>query len=503
MEEKENNSFTRYDTVLAFLSLEALALACFGFAGLTGLTILRSVGFCLSLFFIPFISNGIKLEQFNKKGKILLILIGGFALFLSFSYFWIKMYEGNVFSLIVQNLMILIGFAGFFIIGYGIRYLKAVKVKYVMFAFLGGLALVVFITLVYSLIRYGFFYSLLYKNKVYYFDGVVFNIANEGKYLDGFSFVEVSLSFAKTSSFILASSLLALPLAIKNKDKQEILSISIAGGLGLIDLAVVPFKGGLILLLLVYIVGGICYLIRYFFLKNKEKTTMVINILYYVFIGLVTLMIFLLLIDGVLGFEKGFMHKLPLIGKYFKEGARLGSIREAISSIMFETDAAEIRRISFHSFMTFLFGSSILNTYDLRIFEFTILFQNGFIAFALMIAIIFVFIKIGLNTLKEKELSASTLSLWFALFGVFIYLSLFNSEMPFRHLSEIDNIFSPRNGNFVSITRSNTQLLIFFLLGFLCTNLTSPKEAQLSKESKKEEIKENVSKELKEVNINE
>ena len=318
MEEKENNSFSRYDTVLAFLCLEILALTCFGFAGLTGLTILRAVGFCLSLFFVPFISNGLKLEQFNKRGKILLILIGGLAILLSFSYFWIKMYEGNAFSMIIQNLMILIGFGGFFILGYGIRYLKVVKVKYVMFAFLGGLASVVFVTLIYSLIRYGFFYSLLYRNKVYYFDGVVFSIANEGKYLDGFSFTEVSLSFAKTSSFILASSLLALPLAIKNKDKQEILALSICGGLGLIDLAVVPFKRGLIWLLLVYILGAICYLIRYFSLKNKEKTTKVINIIYYVFIGLVSLMIFLLLIDGVLGFEKGFMHKLPLIGRYFK-----------------------------------------------------------------------------------------------------------------------------------------------------------------------------------------
>ncbi len=502
MEEKENNSLTRYDTVLAFLCLEALALTCFGFAGLTGLTILRAVGFCLSLFFIPFISNGLKLEQFNKKGKTFLILIGGLAILLSFSYFWIKMYEGNAFSMIIQNLMILIGFGGFFILGYGIRYLKVVKVKYVMFAFLGGLALLVFITLIYSLIRYGFLYSLLYRNKVYYFDGVVFSIANEGKYLDGFSFVEVSLSFAKTSSFILAASLLALPFAIKNKDKQEILALSICGGLGLIDLLVVPFRRGLIWLMLVYLLGAICYLIKYFSLRNKEKTSKIINIIYYVFIGLVSLMIFLLLIDGVLGFEKGFMHKLPLVGRYFKEGAMLGSVREAISSIMFETDVAEIRRFSFHSFMTFLFGSSKLTTYDLKIFEFTILFQNGFIAFALTIAIIFIFLKMGLNKLMEKETSASELSLWFALLGVFMYLSILNSELPFRHLSEIDNIFSPRSGNFVSITRSNIQLLIFFLLGFLCIDLTSPKEV-VAKEPKKEQTKENVSKELKEVSINE
>lgn len=499
----ENKSdLSRYDTILSFLCLEVLALVCFGFAGLTGLTILKTVGFCLSLFLIPFAANSMQGESLNRKGKILFGIVAGLALLSSFSYFWVKMYEGNAFNMFIQNFMVLIGLVGFFLLGYGIKGLKVIKNKYVMYSFLGGLALLTFITLVYSLIRYGFFYSALYKNKVYYFDGVVFRIFDEGKYLDGFSFVEASLYFTKISSFILASSLLALPVAIKHKDKQEIIAISIFGGLGLIDIAIVPFKWGLIMVGVVYFIGAILYLIRYFALKENSRiaTIKVVNVLYIVFVALVSLFIFILLLDGALGFEKGFMDKLPLIGKYFKQGSPLGKIREAISSILFSKDEADIRRINFHSFMTTLFGSDNVISLDLRVFEFTILFQNGLLAFIAIFVIAFIYLKMGLNKIMDKEVSASELSLWFSLMGLFIYLSLMNAELPFRHLSEVDNVFSPRNSNFVALTRSNTSLLIYFLLGYLCFGLTSKKERIETNNAKN--INTN-SKPLSEVNINE
>lgn len=75
-----------------------------------------------------------------------------------------------------------------------------------------------------------------------------------------------------------------------------------------------------------------------------------------------------------------------------------------------------------------------------------------------------------------------------------------NTELPFRHLSEVDNVFSPRNSNFVALTRSNTSLLIYFLLGYLCFGLTSKKEKIETSDTK--DINTNA-KPLSEVNINE
>ncbi len=476
--EKNGDSLKRYDTVLAFLSLEVMALTCFGFAGTTGLTFLRAIGFCLSLFLVPFLLNATKQEELSKKGIFLLSVLSLFTILLGYSSFWVKMYSSNPFSMIVQNLMVVIGLAGFFLLGYGLKYLKVVKAQYVVFSFLSGIAVLVFITMVYSLVRYGFFYSALNPNKVYYFDGVVFSIANEGKYLDGFSFVEASLSFCKLGSFILASAGGALPFFFEKKEKKKALILLGFALLGLLDMVFVPFKKGLLLLLIVYVFAALIFLCRYFIkkdAKSKKITLLTVNIVYYCLLFIVSLFVFLILLDGFLGQEKGFLDDLPLLGRYYKEGAVLYRLRESISSLFFELDAAEIRHITFSSFVSTLFGSSSLTTYNLPFFEFTILFQNGLLSFILLMILIFVFLKMGINRLLYEDTSIEIASLWMSLFGIFIYLSLLNEEMPFRHLSEIDNVFSPRGSNFVSISRLNTSLIIYFLMGYLCDFLTKKK----------------------------
>lgn len=476
--EKNNDSLKRYDTVLAFLSLEIMALTAFGFAGTTGLTFLRAIGFCLSLFLVPFVLNATKQEELSKKGIFLISILSLFTILLGFSSFWVKMYSSNAFSMIVQNLIVVIGLAGFFLLGYGLKYLKVAKSEYVAFSFLTGIAILVFITMIYSLIRYGFFYSALNPDKVYYFDGVVFSIANEGKFLDGFSFVETSLSFCKLGSFILASAGAALPFYFERKEKKKSLVLLGFALLGLIDLLLVPFKKGLLLLLVVYLFAALLFLCRYFVKKGercKKITFRTVNIVYYVLVSLVCLFVFLILLDGILGQEKGFLDNLPLLGRYYKDGSILFRLRESISSLFFEIDAADIRHLTFSSIISALFGSSKLTTYNLPFFEFTILFQNGLLSFILLLILIFVFLKMGINKLLCEDTSIEIASLWMSLLGMFVYLSLLNDEMPFRHLSEIDNVFSPRSSNFVSISRLNTSLMFYFLMGYLCGFLTKKK----------------------------
>ena len=51
---EENDSFLqRYDTVLSFLGIEIIALVFFGFAGLTGFSVLRLFGSLLFFFSFP------------------------------------------------------------------------------------------------------------------------------------------------------------------------------------------------------------------------------------------------------------------------------------------------------------------------------------------------------------------------------------------------------------------------------------------------------------------
>ena len=169
---EENDSFLqRYDTVLSFLGIEIIALVFFGFAGLTGISVLRIFGALIAVMAFPFVQKAYSKQQ-QKKIWIRLIPVGVLALLLGFSSFWLRYYSGNVVLAILQNLLQIIGFVGFFLLGFCLKNIPSLKGEYVVFGVLCGLALLTLISGVYGLSRYGFFYAKRYSGQVYYFDGL-------------------------------------------------------------------------------------------------------------------------------------------------------------------------------------------------------------------------------------------------------------------------------------------------------------------------------------------
>ena len=61
---EENDSFLqRYDTVLSFLGIEIIALVFFGFAGLTGISVLRIFGALIAVMAFPFVQKAYSKQQ--------------------------------------------------------------------------------------------------------------------------------------------------------------------------------------------------------------------------------------------------------------------------------------------------------------------------------------------------------------------------------------------------------------------------------------------------------
>ena len=180
MEEKpvapKKQSESRYDYVIAFLAIEAIALVCFGFAGTNGLIFLRAIGLCLSLFLFPFAQRMFAKQKTNKKLYYPLIPVGVTMLLLCFSLFWFKLYGSAAFTAFFDGLLVFLGLSGFFLLALGLKSIPWMKLEYILLGVLTGLALAVFITMFYSVIRYGFFYAARFKSLVYYYDGVVFHI---------------------------------------------------------------------------------------------------------------------------------------------------------------------------------------------------------------------------------------------------------------------------------------------------------------------------------------
>ena len=466
-ERKQTQRDTHIDMVIGFLSLEAIALTCFGFAGTNGLIFLRAIGFCLSLFLFPFAQRIILGQKGDKKAFLPLIPVGVTLLLLCFSLFWFTLYSSSIFTALFDGLLVFLGIGGFFLLGVGLKNMPKMKLEYILLAFLGGLALTVFITMLYSLIRYGFFYATRYAGMVYYYDGVVFKIANEGKFLDGFKFREVSLNFAKWGGFVLASSGAGLFANSFKANRRNFLILAGFALLGIIDMAVVPFREGLLLLLPVYIVGAlIAFLIRLKRRNEKAKNLLdkIVPILYYVLMGLVIVALLALFIDCYLGHDKSFLAQIPLLGKLFQQGKPGYLVEDMISNTLFPMTA----RGRTFSLSTALFGTNnATRAFDLPFFEFNVIWQNGTLAFIGVLYCIFFFMKrIRVYLLNEEhgELDKK-LVVAMMILGMFLYFSFLSDELPLRHPEGLQEPFSSHSTILLAFPRSNAFIMLFFLLG--------------------------------------
>jgi hypothetical protein len=110
--EKWKDYVQRYDTILAFLGLEILALTAFTLGGTQGLLIFRMLGFFIALAMIPFIE--VNHSPKELKGYLIgLIPLGVFAILCAFSSFWITVYSGSTLSGVVNDLTVMLGIVGF------------------------------------------------------------------------------------------------------------------------------------------------------------------------------------------------------------------------------------------------------------------------------------------------------------------------------------------------------------------------------------------------------
>ena len=472
----------KLEAVAGFLALDVLALTAFGFGGYTGLLVLRILGLFIAILLIPYLKYNLR----NASHTVHPYLAYGSFFFLGISHFWLAFYGGNILYAILFNLLAVVGFVGFFMLGGAIKGLPKLKKEYITLALLGGLALVVIVTTIYSLSRYGFFYAAIYKGQVYYYDGVVFPVASEGKFLDGFLFRETSLSYAMAPSFLLACSGVGL-FALRPKDGWRFYALLGFAGVGILSLALVPYFMGLILLIPVYLT----FLIHYIFLrvmpgeKNKAKRRKIAKVIFLVLVVLAALLVILLIADTFMG-ENGPLKKIPLFyldGSPRRLGSYIDSIESALSAAMFKTSGG-VRTVDYG---TLLFGAApsevTLSAINQPIFEFSVFYQNGFVGFAGLMILIFFGLYHGWHFIEDDDdLVCRKMALVGVLLGVFIYFSFVNDENPLLHAYHLDEMFSYHNSILTPFTRSGYALLAVFLLGYVYTPKKLP-EAEIAAES--------------------
>lgn len=454
---EEKDFLSRYDTVLSFLSLEVLCLGSFALGGALGLTIFRVLSLFLSFITMSFLFNNYRAEE-KKRYWICLIPFLCLALLLGVSRFFLTS-SSSFFGGLINGLVISVGLVGFFLLGQGAKSIPALKKDIILLCLGGTLALMVLIPGFYSLVRYGFFYAQRYKGMVYYYDGVVFKIATETKALNGFSFLEASLSYGKFASFLLSLSAIPCLFISPKKETKRFLCFLGFGLFGLLDLIFVPFWLALILVAFVYLLAAIYRLVWGKVSKNngQDKADKVLRVCFFVLLGLVLAGLLVLVIDAL---TNSILSKLPIKAvQASRQSGLLYRVASAIRAVFFEEGDSGKKL----NLLGMLFGVSSTYASDkllTRIFEFSLLWENGIIAFGLFLFCVFFMIKESHRfLLKDKERMDYKVALVSLLLGLFLYLSIFNDELPFRH----SNAFS-------SWSREPFPMLACFVCGLIYTH---------------------------------
>ena len=446
----------RYDTIIAFLGIEVLALALFGFGGATGLSIIQIAGIFVGLLTIPYIRNNL---PHKWKGKALLALLPLAILLALFGFgpFWSKAYYGgNAINVILYGGLTLFGGLGIFILGYGLTQNKAAKLKYILYGAFIGLGLFVLISGGYSLIRYGAFYAAKYKGMVYYYEGVIFPIDRETKALIGFEFFEVAMSYGKSAAVLLASSGVALIPMFKESSKKGFIIAASSIFLGWLDLLFTPYLQGILVVLATYLIMGLAYL-GIHFAKKSEKAKAILhkgtNIVFFVMIGLVILGVLLLAIDA--GSNAIANMNIPKISAQLSSATSpLGKLKQAFRLTLYNGNLSSNAKFSLASALFGCVPTSIVKT---SIFEFDALYQTGFVGFFALLAVIFLGIRQSRNFLLQEEQEISyRLALVSILLAGFLFYSVQNDELPYIY----QNLFSP-------LSRNGICFALIFLLGVI------------------------------------
>lgn len=454
--------------LLIWVALAAIAFTAFGFGGTRGVSFASALIFVLGVFM--FLGKKEKMAKGDKKSFFIWVLpFAVFVLLISFGRFWSTYHydagAGSIrwFSYFIAALFNVLGVVGYAMVGHclSLEENSEGKTKERLFeVILCALALHVLINLIITLANYGPFYRTLYAGKSYYYGSVEYPVANERMILDGFTIATVSTQYGDISSFLLASTLPSLLFISLKENKIGFSIAAVSGGIGLLDLVLMPNHLALLLLIPVFSIG---VFVR--FVKTGIKTPLWEKIVGFAMLAMVAIVVFLMI-----GVAANGNNNYGPLSKIFNNGRLTQPINQIINAVFKNNYAWNWKSIFFG--MNVYSGYSPLSlktsfwmqteitwvNINLHTFEFAALMEGGFIAFIALCLFMASLFPMFRNHLRREE-KANPWVLISAVFvlGYFLYQSLLFTMFPYIY----------DVGLYVSAFSSNaffylTVLLIFF-----------------------------------------
>jgi hypothetical protein len=421
MENSATKKTYNWDKILSFVILGVLFLLSFSFGGSSYTYLLQAAGFLLAVILVLLLDSPD--DKATKKSLLYYAIpIIIFAVFSSFGRFWLS----SDVAFLSSGFVNLMGVLGYFVLGYLFNKSKSFNFLYLLIAVLGGLALLVTINTIITLIDYGPFYLIRYAAYDRYYDGIAYPIANEMGFLNGFEVTLASPHYTLSFAFVLASSLSAL-LFISPKEKKELfITIAVLGGVGLLSLLLAFSKSILIVYVLLMVLA---VLLRFVHLPKKAPRWEVI--VGWVILGVLVVFFFLAGLNGLLGFSA---FNSGFLGKIFNNSRM--SMFNQILQVSFRPNGSWNFLGVFGmdaSFTGYWNNSSVAVGFYAKntTMEFTILYEGGIFAFlAFLVMVVFAVISLRKYLHEGETIDGEHVVVVFFLLAYLLYATLFSDVAP-------------------------------------------------------------------------
>ncbi|OQC10529.1 MAG: hypothetical protein BWX74_00602 [Tenericutes bacterium ADurb.Bin087] len=265
---------SRLALISLFLALEVVLFIALDFGNIG--TVFKGLAFILAAILAPFFFEEMKLDLGQGLYVLLMpILFYALVTMVAPAYgSYPEMYLNEVFMQLsfITRLINLLGVVSLLLLGYFIGKSEVFATKHIFIVVLAGLAAPVLVSLFATLINYGFFHPLVYKNLVTYYSGQEYDVASQASLLYGFRIMVGDLKALASMAVIIASAGLGLLFLNEQKDKFTIISLAIISAIGLLTLILTASFAALIYLLPALIFA---LLLKFDLLKKlKNKVTL-------------------------------------------------------------------------------------------------------------------------------------------------------------------------------------------------------------------------------------
>ena len=430
---------------MTFLILEVVALTAFNFGNVSH--IFGIAGAVLAIFGAFFV---LSLTE-DKKSLLSVFIPVGLLFVISL---WGALNQFSKGFSVLSNISLIVSLPAFLLLGFFIRKLNDVKTKTVLLVVGGALALITLFGLFSTVIEYGFFYRLIYKNTPnYYYDGIPYNVTKEMFWLSGFSFGEVYVEYGSLFAILTASFLPGLLWLSPKKERNEFIICAVIGGIGLLTLLVLPNFKAIIVLLVASL-----FAVIYRFLKNNKKVLKISGISFVSVLGLAVLFFAISIINAAAGYKFG-----GFLGKLFAQNRFMTNVTPVYDALFTKVGG---KLVNFFGLTPSVINESV-TWLESGVFEVQLLKELGLIGtllFGAFLVIMGYFMLHYLSKGEDQEYSK----------GIFVVmiLSFFIYETFFNVVS-----IAPHEESYSAFLRSPALLVILFIFGYIFT-LPGKKEDQ-------------------------